>query len=74
METLEFENENTVHEREALRLERNSDGSVSITSIVDRNENHGRWYQDSLFEMVDYTLSREQISQVIEFLSRSLEG
>lgn len=71
METiLELENENSEHYREELTLELNEDGSINILTIVDGNTGYG--YRDpELFEMTEYTLSKEQVAQVIEFLSQS---
>ena len=70
---LELENENTKAYEESLTLERNQDGSVLIDIFVDRNTNHGRWFEPTLVDQAEYTLSKEQVAQVIEFLSQSEE-
>ena len=74
MTTLELENENRRRKlREELTLEKQEDGTILVTAIEDENKGYG-YRDDSLFSMVEYTLSREQIKEVIEFLTKSLEG
>lgn len=73
MKILEFENENTKHHREELTLEKLEDGSVLVTAIKDENNWCG-FRDNSLFNIAEYTLSKEQVAQVIEFLSRNLEN
>ena len=73
MEILELENENTKHNREELTLEKLEDGSVLVTAIKDENNWYG-FKDNSLIDIAEYTLSKEQVAQVIEFLTKSLEG
>lgn len=70
--TLELENENTTRHREELTIEKNKDGSVLLTVVEDENSGGG-WYDNALFSMSSYTLSKEQVDQVIKFLSQSEE-
>ena len=69
---LELENENSKRRREELSIELNDDGSVLISAVVDENTEHG-WKDPGLIEVTDYTLSKEQVASVIEFLTKSLE-
>lgn len=71
--TLELENENRTRYREELIFKKQKDGTVLVTAIEDDNNPFG--YRDNdLFNRSEYTLSKEQIVQVIEFLTESLEG
>lgn len=71
--TLELENENRRRKlREELTLEKQEDGTILVTAIEDENKGYG-YRDDSLFSMVEYTLSKEQIKEVIEFLTACLE-
>lgn len=71
--TLELENENRRRKlREELTLEKQEDGTILVTAIEDENKGYG-YRDDSLFSMVEYTLSKEQIKEVIEFLTTCLE-
>lgn len=67
---LELENENSTHIREELTFERNKDGSILVTAVIDDNTGYG-WRDPEAFELTEYTLSKEQVAQVIEFLSQS---
>lgn len=70
--TLELENENRTRYREELIFKKQKDGTVLVTAIEDDNNPLG--YRDNdLFNRGEYTLSREQIKEVIEFLTKSLE-
>lgn len=70
--TLELENENSTRYREELSFEKQEDGTVLITAIEDNNNPFG-FRDNGLFDMCEYTLSKEQIVQVIEFLTTCLE-
>lgn len=70
--TLELENENRTRYREELSFEKQEDGTVIVTAVEDNNNPYG--YRDNgLFDMCEYTLSKEQIMQVIEFLTACVE-
>lgn len=70
--TLELENENRTRYREELSFKKLKDGTVLVTAIEDNNNPHG--YRDNdLFNRGEYILSKEQIVQVIEFLTTCLE-
>ena len=70
--TLELENENRTRYREELSFEKQEDGTVLVTAIKDDNNPHG--YRDhDLFNRGEYTLSKEQVIQVIEFLTSCVE-
>ena len=70
--TLELENENRTRYREELIFEKQEDGTVLVIAIEDNNNPYG--YRDNgLFDMCKYTLSKEQIKEVIEFLTACVE-
>lgn len=70
--TLELENENRTRYREELSFEKQEDGTVLVTAIEDNNNPYG--YRDNdLFNRGEYTMSKEQIIQVIEFLTACVE-
>lgn len=69
---LELENENRTRYREELSFKKLKDGTVLVTAIEDNNNPHG--YRDNdLFNRGEYILSKEQIVQVIEFLTACVE-
>lgn len=70
--TLELENENRTRYREELSFEKQEDGTVLVTAIEDNNNPFG-FRDNGLFDMCEYTMSKEQIIQVIKFLTACLE-
>lgn len=70
---LELENENRTCLREELSLEKLKDNSVLVTVVVDENTGYG-YRDDSLLNISSYTLSKEQIVEVIDFLTKSLNN
>lgn len=75
MTTLELENrnENRAEIREKLTFEKLENGSVLVTTLQEEDCD-GCWADNALFSMTSCTLPKEQIVQVIEFLTESLEG
>ena len=73
MTTLELENEYKQDIREKLSLEKLENGSILVTALQEEDCD-SCWVDNALFSMTEYTLSREQIEEVIEFLTKSLEG
>lgn len=71
--TLELENENRTRYREELSFEKQEDGTVLVTAVEDNNNNPYGYRDNGLFDMCEYTLSKEQIMQVIEFLTACVE-
>lgn len=73
MTTLELENEYKQDIREKLTLEKLENGSILVTTL--QEEDADTWCVDNaFFIMTSCTISKEQIKEVIEFLTKSLEG
>ena len=75
MTTLELENrnENRVEIQEKLTFEKLENGSVLVTTLQEEDCD-ACWVDNALFSMTSCILPKEQIVQVIEFLTESLEG
>ena len=67
-----LELENRTNFREELTFEKLENNSVLVTVMVDEISNPG-WRDNELFSMMEYAMSKEQIVQVIEFLTTCLE-
>lgn len=70
---LELENENRTCYRQELSLEKLKDNSVLVNVVEDENTGYG-YRDDSLLNISNYTLSKEQIVEVIDFLTKSLNN
>ena len=74
METLELEheNENRNNIKENLTLEKLGNGSVLITTLQ-TEDCDACWVDNALFSMTSCTLQKEEVTKVIEFLTKCLE-
>ena len=70
---LENKNENRAGIREKLTLEKLENDSILVATF--QVEEADTWCVDNaFFIMTSCTISKEQIKEVIEFLTKSLEG
>lgn len=69
---LELENENRTNFLEKVTLEKLEDGSVQVTALEEEYCD-ACWRDNAQFSMATCTLPKEQIVQIIEFLTTCLE-
>lgn len=69
---LENKNENRAEIQEKLTFEKLENGSVLVTALQEEDCD-ACWADNALFSMTSCTLPKEQIMQVIEFLTACVE-